>query len=217
VRVRDFYTTVEAGVVLGVSASTVAHWVDDGRIRGFRTAGGHRRIPVAELEAFARAYGVRIEAPTGTEPPLPAGPGRSDGGACLLVVDDDADFGATVCDYMRRKHGWACDVVSTAFEAGVRAARRTPDAILLDIRLGSTDGFAVLAALRSDPPLAAVAVYACTGWFDPHVDPRIRAAGFAGSFRKPIDLATLGAVLARDHGTRRRISDGPTPGAPACP
>ncbi len=217
-RSRDFFTTVEAGHLLGVSASTVAHWVDLGHIAGFRTAGGHRRIPAAELAAFARVYGVRIDAPrTGVAASAPVERATPERAASLLVVDDDADFGATVCGYMRRKHGWVCEVVSTEFEAGVRAARRTPDAILLDIRLGATDGFAVLAALRGDPVLAAVAVYACTGWFDPHVDARIRAAGFAGSFRKPIDLATLGAVLARDRGARRRATDGPTTEVPACP
>ena len=195
------YTTLDAARALGVSASTVANWVDAGHLAGHRTAGGHRRIPVDALAAFAALHGMPgVPGPAGaakhaSESPTPA---RALGTPRLLVVDDDVDFGETVRGYLVRKFGWDIVVVTSAFEAGIRAARETPDAILLDIRLRETDGFAVLEGLRADPALSGAHVYACTGWRDPDLDRRIRGAGFSGCFHKPIDLATLGAVLARD-------------------
>lgn len=39
---------------IGVSESSIKRWVDDGVIRATRTAGGHRRIPVAEAIRFVR-------------------------------------------------------------------------------------------------------------------------------------------------------------------
>jgi diguanylate cyclase (GGDEF)-like protein/excisionase family DNA binding protein len=40
----------EAADALGISTSTLRRWADGGRIRAVRTAGGHRRFPVSELQ-----------------------------------------------------------------------------------------------------------------------------------------------------------------------
>ncbi len=199
------YTTRDAACLLDVSASTVANWMDAGHLPGFRTAGGHRRIPADALDAFAAHHGMRTPPPR--HEPAEA-PGVTRGRPHLLIVDDDPDFGATIRDYMVRKFEWAATVVTSAFEAGIGAARTPPDAILLDIRLREMDGFRVLAALRADASLSRVRVYACTGWRDPEVDRRIRASGFAGCFYKPVDLPTLGAVLVRDHARTDAPGDG---------
>lgn len=44
----------ELARVIGVSESSLKRWVDDGQIRATRTAGGHRRIPLAEAIRFVR-------------------------------------------------------------------------------------------------------------------------------------------------------------------
>ena len=196
------YTTRDAARALDVSPSTVANWIDAGHLPGHRTAGGHRRIPAEALEALVARLGM--PGPTTSAPAIPVrdaavpAPGRPR----LLIVDADADFGATVGNYMTRKFDWSVGVATTAFEAGVEAARAAPDAVLLDVRHGDTEGLCVFDALRADASFARVRVYACTGWRDPEVDRRIRHAGFAGCFYKPVDLSTLGAVLARDHAPR---------------
>lgn len=48
-------TTSELAQALGVSESSIKRWVDDGTIRGARTAGGHRRIAITEAFRFIRA------------------------------------------------------------------------------------------------------------------------------------------------------------------
>lgn len=52
--------SAEAGTLLGVSASTIKRWVDEGELRAERTAGGHRRIRRAALEQLR----MRLAAPT---------------------------------------------------------------------------------------------------------------------------------------------------------
>jgi excisionase family DNA binding protein len=52
---KDFATAV------GVSESTIKRWADEGRFRVQRTAGGHRRIPVAEALRFVRNQGLEIQ------------------------------------------------------------------------------------------------------------------------------------------------------------
>jgi excisionase family DNA binding protein len=48
---------------MGVSESSLKRWVDEGRIRAAKTAGGHRRIPIVEAVRFVRETGASIEDP----------------------------------------------------------------------------------------------------------------------------------------------------------
>jgi len=48
---------------LGVSESSVKRWVDDGALAAMRTAGGHRRIALAEAVRFARQSGSPVVRP----------------------------------------------------------------------------------------------------------------------------------------------------------
>lgn len=45
----DFYTTLEASLVLGVSIKTIQEWTKQGKIKEIRTKGNHRRIPKSEI------------------------------------------------------------------------------------------------------------------------------------------------------------------------
>src|SRR6185312_1060234 len=53
----------EAAALLGVSASTVKRWVDEGELAAARTAGGHRRIRRATLERLRE----RLQAPAAVD------------------------------------------------------------------------------------------------------------------------------------------------------
>src|SRR4051812_40263965 len=48
---------------IGASESALRRWVDRGRIRMSRTAGGHRRIPLQEAIRFIRQTGATIVRP----------------------------------------------------------------------------------------------------------------------------------------------------------
>lgn len=50
----DWLTLGEASRFLGVDASTLRAWADAGRVRAFRTPGGHRRFARQDLEQFLR-------------------------------------------------------------------------------------------------------------------------------------------------------------------
>ena len=69
-------------------------------------------------------------------------------------------------------------VVASDGAAGLEAARRRrPDLVLLDLRLPEVDGFAVLAALKSDPDLLDVPVLVLSNYGDPDMVRRGRGMG----------------------------------------
>lgn len=51
----------EAASRLGVDEATLRHWADTGKIRTFRTPGGHRRFLERDLEALIRRDTPRVE------------------------------------------------------------------------------------------------------------------------------------------------------------
>jgi len=72
-RIKAFLTPKDLAAALGVSESSLKRWADDGAIRVSRTAGGHRRIALADAVQFARESGLQIEHPAalGLEEVLP--------------------------------------------------------------------------------------------------------------------------------------------------
>lgn len=48
---------------IGISESSLKRWADDGQIRVMRTAGGHRRIAMAEAVRFIRELGIPLVQP----------------------------------------------------------------------------------------------------------------------------------------------------------
>jgi len=47
---KRFYTTFEVAKMLGVSTLTVWRWCKQGKVRAWRTPGGHYRIPCEEVD-----------------------------------------------------------------------------------------------------------------------------------------------------------------------
>ena len=46
---KDYLTTTQAAKLLSVTPDTVLKWVKAGKVKSYRTLGGHFRIPLSEL------------------------------------------------------------------------------------------------------------------------------------------------------------------------
>jgi two-component system, OmpR family, response regulator len=179
-------STTQVAELLGVSAQTIANWIDNGRLPAGRTPGGHRRVTAQDLVAFLTASGL----------PLPAG--LVDRRHTVLVVEDDPQVGpwlvlrlTTVRPYLRVL------LAQDGFRAGEMVATEKPDTMLLDIYLPGLDGFEVCRRVKERPETRATDVIAMSAHDTPDVREAILAAGATCFLPKPVDFARLLAVLAQ--------------------
>ncbi|HUS14723.1 MAG TPA: response regulator, partial [Chloroflexia bacterium] len=117
----------------------------------------------------------------------------------VLVIDDDVSTRDVVTRYLQAE---GIQVVSAADgETGLLLARMVrPAVILLDVLLPHVDGWAILAALRSDPELAAIPVVLATILDQPEQGIALGAAEY---LTKPIDATRLLTTVRRLSPTAR--------------
>ncbi len=141
----------------------------------------------AEVGAPAEAAAPAAPAPA---PPAPAAPA---GGPAILVIDDDP----TVLDLMQRylaKEGFSVRTAGSGADGLALAKELRPAAITLDVMMPGMDGWAVLAALKADPVLAAIPVIMVTILDNKEMG---FALGAVEYLTKPVDRARLLDVVKR--------------------
>ena len=204
-RIKAFLTPKDLAEALGVSESSLKRWADDGVIRVSRTAGGHRRIALADAVRFARESGLQIEHPAalGLEEILPARRG-SDAPA---VGTAESIYAAFLRDDWRVARGLIVSAyvtgesVATLCDGAIREAlsragelwEHGSDGIVIEHRAVDTC-LQALSLIRSLIPAgAATAPVALGAAFanDPYVLPSLIAAvvaadpGFSGGYLGP--------------------------------
>jgi PAS domain S-box-containing protein len=112
----------------------------------------------------------------------------------VLVVDDHADNAQGMARILSLRN---CEVrLAHDGLAGLEAAKDfLPEVLLLDIGLPGLDGYALAAALRSEPALANALFIAVSGYAQAKDQERARAAGFDFHYGKPIEINDLMAFI----------------------
>ncbi|MEH0573309.1 MULTISPECIES: response regulator transcription factor [Streptomyces] len=135
---------------------------------------------------------------------------RTDGAPLrVLVVDDDPDL-AEVLSGALRYEGWEVRTAGDGVSAVAEARELLPDAVVLDVMLPDTDGFAVLRSLHAvRPDVCVLFLTARDG-----VEDRIAGitAGGDDYVTKPFSLEEVVARLRgllRRAGMARQTEDGP--------
>jgi DNA-binding NarL/FixJ family response regulator len=102
--------------------------------------------------------------------------------ARVLIVDDQCAFREVARELLEHRGYTVIGEAGDAIEAVDAAARLQPDAVLLDVRLGEHDGFAIAPALVRASPGAAVLLVSSDD--HPHHAERLEASGARGFLLK---------------------------------
>jgi len=137
---KQSFSTSEVAKYCHVTADTIRKWAEAGRIRVFKTPGGHRRIRREDLLKFLQENEIPIHEDLGT----------SD--VKILIVDDEKAVVSVIRRFLERSQtGFDIEVAMDGFDAGHQVATFKPDIVFLDLRLPGMDGFEVTRRIKSDP------------------------------------------------------------------
>lgn len=135
-------TTQRAASILGISVSSVQRLVEAGAIGAWKTRGGHRRLPLAEVLAYKAQPGNQL-------PELE----RPDHLRVLMI---EADIERRE-QFHRRYAQWhlpaTLEFCSNIYQAMLELARHQPDILLVDLESNHINGCVMLNTLVGDPKL----------------------------------------------------------------
>ncbi|KAB2967836.1 response regulator [Zoogloea sp.] len=199
-----------AGPGLGLAVSRRLVELQDGILWVSEGADGgsvvHFTLPFAPVAATA---GPRPDRP---EPGLRSRPAANPWdvpgaplGAHVLVVEDNS-VNRYVAREMLTRMGLRVSEAGTGMEALQRLREGHVDLVLMDLRMPDMGGCETARLVRGNPALRKLPIVAMTGNTSPSVAAECRDAGMDDLVFKPVDPATLSAVLSRHLGR-----SGPSP------
>jgi PAS domain S-box-containing protein len=112
----------------------------------------------------------------------------------ILVVDDNADSAESLAMLLRML-GHQVDIETEGLAALARIRASRPDLTFLDIGLPGISGYDVARAVREDPHMTGLRLYAMTGYGQEEDRRRSMEAGFDGHLVKPVAAEDLQAVI----------------------
>lgn len=128
-------STREAADLLGISVRTAQLWVEEGRLRAWKTPGGHRRILRESVDRLRAAQDQESGTPGSAEPRL------------LVVARERDDRLPTEVQLAKALPGWAVLGIGNAVEALLRLAMWRPTILVVDASLPGIDVPHLLATL----------------------------------------------------------------------
>jgi two-component system response regulator (stage 0 sporulation protein F) len=110
----------------------------------------------------------------------------------VLVVDDNQVIQDVLKQFLER--GYTVEVVGNASLALASVVQKTPDAILLDVRMPGVDGLSLLKSLRDMG--VQTPIFVMTGYDSTQVAMEALEKGATGYLPKPFDLIHLDRLIA---------------------
>lgn len=135
---RRSYSTQEVAQRLGVSVQTVQRWVDAGRLKAWKTLGGHRRIDAESAEGLFKQEQAALGAPRGEQP-------------LVLIIDDNADDREILVHLVRQAVPQAQVLqADNGFAGLVAVGQHAPTLLITDIVMPHMNGFEMLHHLSTE-------------------------------------------------------------------
>ncbi|MFM1919047.1 MAG: hypothetical protein RLZZ303_681 [Candidatus Hydrogenedentota bacterium] len=183
---KQSFSTSEVAKYCHVTADTIRKWAEAGKIRVFKTPGGHRRIRRDELLRFLRENNIPVHQELDAS------------SAKVLIVDDEKSVISVIRRFLERvDRPFQVQVAMDGFEAGQLVATFNPNIIFLDLRLPHLDGFEVCRRIKEKPETSGIHIIAMTGYYEGAAAERVKDLGAALLMQKPFTPDDLRRAFAK--------------------
>ena len=145
-KIPDVFSTHSAAKFCRVTPMTIIRWITEGRIKAYKTPGGHRRIMRQDLEHFCHAAGIPLEWTINA----------ADGVQKVLIIDDDPDEVTNILDALVDADGaestmsFQVETANNPFDAGRLLMTSSPEIIFLDLDLPGVSAHSIIESIRAE-------------------------------------------------------------------
>ncbi len=181
---KNYYTTIQASKLLGVSVRTVQLWVENGSLEAWKTAGGHRRITASSVDEYVEQHLNTAPQPTDEN--------------YILIVEDNPTVSKF---YEAAIRSWGLDVkvksTQDGFEALVEIGKLKPELLITDIYMPGMDGLQMIRSLYKSDLISADRIIVISGLSDENISERGGIPDGIDFFAKPVDVAEFKSSILK--------------------
>lgn len=170
---RRIFTTQDVSRMLSCDLTTVIKWVNEGKLKAYKTPGGHRRIEDADLTDFVKKFKLPFPEELKSE-------------NRILIVDDDPDFINLAADYLGQIENICLDSASEGFTAGEKVISFNPHVVILDVKLPGIDGYEVCRRIKGKEETKGIKIVVVTAYDSPQDRRNALESGADVYFAKPL-------------------------------
>ncbi|NMG67938.1 response regulator [Azoarcus indigens] len=194
---QEFISTAQAAKQLGLSLGAVQQMVESGTLEAWKTAGGHRRIRQASVDAL-------LAGRSGTAPALEEA--LSDH-LRILIVDDHP---ALQQAYRETFSSWDLPLEIEQYDhpldALVAVGRQPPNLLITDPHIHGMDGFDMIRRLRDNPLADDVAIVAVSTLSQQEIEAAGGLPADVTIYGKPIPFHELHGYMQAMMSRLRRLA-----------
>jgi len=182
---KGFYSSREAAELLGVAVSTVQLWTNNGLLKAWTTAGGHRRIDRNSVEKILSEQKEVMGSEEGAESTLKV----------LIVEDNQQQQRLYEKQFSAWKMNMSIDTAENGYEGLIKIGRNLPDVIITDLVMPEMDGFQMVKAIKEIPELDKSLIIVITGLTLSEIDERGGLPDGVHILTKPVDFKKMEMLL----------------------
>jgi len=177
----EYFSTGKVAKMLGASVESVNYWIRKGKLRAFKTPGGHYRVAGQDVMEFQQDHDSWVE------PKL-----RSETVPKILVIDDEEHMRNVVAKSLNEEY--QVSTASGGLEGCLIFGDVKPDILIVDVRMPDISGLDVVKTIKKNHPHPLRVIVMTAYPYDTAAE-QLKLSAIDGFLQKPFDLDELKRLI----------------------